>query len=264
VNASCRQLVLAGLIVATGQACGTPPDDVYLFDCAGWIQRIDAVSATRPVHVSEIDSTLPDRVRDGCAIRAGWRDADGNTLMLAVQTQALLDEDGEVPTKVLALATPRLFLLAEQGPLPEQPATPDRRGLAERLEAVEGPFRRSAAYLLSDGTTLLLQELTERMGESGLRHPVWHAGSVSLNQAQPDATGRYALVDISSGTQRGGVVSATEAADDHRLVCFTPDGTIYVAVARQTLLLLDVMDPAQHTVIGDLAVDLYWSACASR
>ena len=122
-------------------------------------------------------------------------------------------------------------------------------------------------YVSPDGTTLLLEELgaPTRTRTPGISLDFgWHAGTVELNPPDADATGRYALFDLTGGTERGSVVSVTGAAFDDRVVCFTPGGRIYVATARDTLTVLDVAEPGRRSSLGGLDLDLYWTACATR
>jgi hypothetical protein len=258
--------VSCALALAAATVLRTPPEAVYLFDCEGMLQRIEgsASSPERARHVSEIDSTLPKQVRDGCSINAGWYDRSSARLVLVVQTR-MWQQNDSVPTKVLSLAAPALVAARVATALPRQPTRPDLDALLPRLRSIRSPFVRSAAYLLGDNATLLLQELRDSAGPSPL--PVepdflWEAGVVSFRQPRPDATGRYAVYDLAAERLRGAVASAPKGVSEHRVICFTPRGKIYVAAARDTLLVLDVMNPAHRALISDSALDLYWTACA--
>ncbi len=260
--------VFTGLVLGTGMASSSQPEDVYLFDCGGMIQRISGseLAASNGLHVSGVDSSLPDHVRDGCSIRAGWYDSAAHRLTLVVQTQKWMDEYGNQETKQLTLMTPALVPVAGEARVLPGPRRPDGRAIWARLRSIESPFDHSVAYVLSDSSTLLLQELSS--AASRPRPPIvprllWKHGAISLNRPDTDATGRYALLDFASGEQRGAIVSAIGAVEEHRVVCFTPSGRIFLAAARDTLLVLDAMDPACNSLVP-VAVDLYWTACASH
>ena len=258
--------LLSTLIVGMAIVLPRQPEDTYLFDCGGRIQRIDGLEIpVKPAkHVAQIDSTLPDHVRDGCSIHAGWYDSDTDRLVLVVQTQQLQDEHDSLPTKLLALVTPGLLLQATEVGSLRPPTRPDVQVTAASLRSIESPFARSIGYLLNDDTTLLLQEVTN---VSSARLPMeldllWLPGQVSLNEGRANATGRYALLDIMTRAQRGIEVSTGGTVRDHRVICFTPSGKIYLATTRDTLLVLDVMEPTRRSIVSDLSLDLYWTACA--
>jgi hypothetical protein len=258
--------LLSTLIVGAAMVFPRQPDSTYLFDCGGWIQRVDGIGIllTPAKHVAQVDSTLPDDVRDGCSIHAGWYDTSSDRLVLEVQTQRWRDEHDSLPTKLLALETAALLPQATEARSLTPPTRPNWQATAATLRSMASPFPRSIGYLLSDGTTLLLQEVTNvpparRPVELNLR---WLAGTVSLNKGHAGATGRYALLDIVTRAQRGVEVSTTGGVHDHRVVCFTPSGKIYLAATRDTLLVLDVMEPTRRLIISDLTLDLYWTACA--
>lgn len=244
------------------------PEVVHLFDCGGWIQTIDERGvAGSALRVSEIDAELPAQVRDGCAIREGRFDRGAGVLELVVQTAALEDELGELPTRLLRLSARDLTLAAPAGSAESRanPAASDRdaSALGARLEAIEGPFGRSVAYPSDDGTLVLLQEMGPGEGAtmSGVRlHGLWQLGRVELRSAQ-DATGRYALLDVTTGSLAGGVVTAEGDPEAHRVVCFTPGGRILLAPTRDTLVILDVHAPASRTVVSESPLDLFWTAC---
>lgn len=240
------------------------PSAIYLFDCEGTVQRLDRASAslTRAVPVHELDATLPEEVRDGCAVDAGWYDTTAERLMLVAQTQ-MWQQDDSVPTKVLSLSVPSLAVVGARGGA-SRPAEPRHLEVPD-LRSIQSPFDRSVAYVLNDRTTVLLQELATSGGHAGLSMEpdlLWHAGEVSLRSAHADATGRYAVYDLATGKSRGQVVKAPPGASENRVVCFTPRGTILIATARDTLLVLDTVHPAHYSRIGDKALDLYWTACA--
>jgi len=258
----------AMIVVVLATVHPAPPEHVYLFDCGGNVRHlvVDAPVGSSSIPVSAIDTTLPNRVRDGCAIHAGWYDVPTGNLVLRVQVRSGMDENDALPTKLLWL-TPAPERASDQDQSAAALSRPDAQTIRAAVESVESPFVRSAGYVSPDGTTLLLQELATA---SATRHPPialnfgWHAGTVELNPPNADATGRYALLDLTSGTQRGSVVSVTGAASDDRVVCITPGGRIYVATARDTLTVLDVAQPDRRISIGDLGLDLYWTACAAQ
>lgn len=253
-------LLIIGALVAFGQQSA----DIYFFDCSGSIQRLSDEGPVGPArHVADIDTTLPAQVRDGCSIGNGWYDRDSESLVLTVQTTVWHDVDGRVPKRLLLLAVPDLELLAAEPPNLQRPSRPDRRAAADRVDSAGSPFPLSVAYLLDDGTTLLLQEL---VGQSPKRLPVrvapyWRSGAITLQAAQPNATGRYALFDLATNMQLGEITTATGAVGEHRVVCYTPSGQIFLAKTRDSLLVLDVTDPSSSLTIGGLGLDLYWTAC---
>jgi hypothetical protein len=258
--------LLTPVVACSALALPGQQEGVYLFDCSGRIQRVDGngMVVTPASHVADIDSTLPHQVRDGCSVHSGWQDSDNDRLVLTVQTKPWQDEHDSLPTKLLIVTTPGLMPRATEGPLQRPPERPYSPAIMTSLQAIESPFLRNAGYLLSDGTTLLLQELA--IAAPSPRHiqlnPLWQSGRVSLNRGYPNATGRYALVDVATREQRGVVVSAVGIEDNDRVVCFTPSGRIFLAGTRHTLVVLDVTEPSQRSTVNDLTVDLYWTACA--
>lgn len=259
--------LLCVLIVDAASLSQEQPQGAYFFDCGGRIQRVEGAgtSVSPAKHVAEIDSTLPYRARDGCSVHAGWYDAEDDVLVLVVQTQAWMGEHDDLPTRLLPLRLPQLVPQAIDSGSLQPPSKPDRQAIAARLQSIEGPFARSIGYLLSDGTTLLLQELTNTTPAARpvRLNTLWQAGTISYNPAHTDATGRYALLNMTVGAQLGAVVSTLGAAQDDRVVCFSPSGRIYLATARDTLTILDVTEPGQRSIVSDLTLDLHSTACAS-
>ena len=251
-------------ILSAAAACSKQPEDVYLFDCGGSVQRLSHVlGADPPKHVSAIDSTLPRRVRDGCSIHEAWYDIDTDALTLTVQTNAIQNSNENLPSKSIALATPTLTLLVPEGRRPT-PREPDMDAAVASARSIQGPFVRSVKHLLDDGKTVLVQELLESE-EARLRGGVvyrWRSGSVAHRREDTTATGRYALMDLNTQRQLGDVVSVGGAASHSRVVCFTPSGRIYLAPARDSLVVLDVAVPGWQFTVGGLAVDLFWTGCA--
>jgi len=258
--------LLCTLIVVGARVSQERAEGVYLFDCGGRIQRVDGAGTfvTPAMQLAEIDSTLPHRVRDGCSIHAGWFDADSDRLVLVVQTQPLMDEHHALPTRLLPLTVPALVPQAMDSASLQPPGKPDLQAMAIDLQSIEGPFAHSIGYLHSDGTTLLVQEVTHTTPAPGPVHltTLWQAGTVSYSRERAEATGRYALLDMNTRAQRGVVVTTAGATHDDRVVCFTPSGRIYLAAARDTLLILDVTEPSRRSIVSDLTIDLYWAACA--
>lgn len=258
----------AMVVTVLAAAHPTPPEHVYLFDCGGNVRHLvdDAPVAGSGIRVSAVDTTLPDRVRDGCAILAGWYDVQTDHLALRVQLHAWADTNGTIPTKLLWL-TSALERAPDRDQSTPAPSRPDAQAVRAAARSVESPFARSVGYVSPDGRMLLLAELgaPTRTRTPGMTLDFgWHAGTVELNPSNWDVTGRYALFDLPSGTERGAVVSTTGAASDDRVVCITQGGRIYVATARDTLTVLDVAEPGRRVSLGDLGLDLYWTACAAR
>jgi len=257
-------IVLCAAALAAGAVQQETPQDIYLFDCGGAIQRLSDAEAADAWRVSDLDSTLPSEVHDGCAILSGWYDSGRSHLLLRVQTEAWQHGDS-IPTTVLALRVPDLRperTDIEAAPRPKRSA---RTELARRVRALEAPFARSLAYVLDGYDTVLFQELQETSlpGPMSVQPEIlWRAGTVSLREAHPDATGRYAVADLSTGAVRGSVVTAPQGSAQQRVVCFTPQGTIYVAAARDTIAVLDAAHPDRGVVLAAVTLDLYWTACA--
>jgi hypothetical protein len=260
-------LVLGAMPLASRPPNISQSKTVYLFDCQGRIfqMEIPGLSHRTLRHVTEIDPTLPESVRDGCAIQSGWYDGAGNRLVLVVQTEAWQGESESLPTKLIEL---RDFTLASEdteSPSPARPREIDRQEIVGRLASLRAPFARSFAYVLDDGVTALLQELAP----SGLSaDPIaldirWDAGAIGLRQPTREATGRYALFDLVAGAQRGAVVSTVKEIAEQRVVCVTASGFVFLAAARDALLVLDVADTTRRLDIANVPVDLYWTACAS-
>jgi hypothetical protein len=238
-------------------------DTTYLFDCSGRIQRIDglAPSAEPVFQVSQLDSTLPVQVRDGCSIRAGHYDRVHRRLLLVVQPRSGEDSAG-LSTRVLTLATPMLVPIAGERQNPGEAALM-AEPVMRLMGTIRSPFPRSAAYLLSDTTTLLLQELVP--SESAFL-PVelasqWQSGKVSLRQPRADATGRYAVWDLATGALRGTIVTVPDSVGQHRVICFTPGGELYLAATRHVLLVFDTSTPTRPPLVREMSLDLYWTAC---
>jgi hypothetical protein len=258
----------AMIIIVLAAAHPAPPEHVYLFDCEGNVRHLvdDAPVEGSGTRVSAVDTTLPDRVRDGCAILAGWYDIQTDQLALRVQLHAWADTSGTIPTKLLWL-TSALERAPDRNRSSPAPSRPDAHTVRAAVRSIESPFARSVGYVSPDGTMLLLKELGP---SSGTRTPGivldfgWHAGTTELDPSTWNATGRYALFDLASGTQRGAVVSVTRVGSDDRVVCITPAGRIYLATARDTLTVLDVAEPGNRTSLEHLGLDLYWTACATR
>lgn len=204
-------------------------------------------------------------VRDGCAVHGGWYDDAADRLLLEVQTVPLQDSLDRLPTRVVALR--ELEPTEGEGGLGALalPAAPDRRAAAAALDSVEVPFDRGVGYLLDDGVTLLAQELTdsEASAPGVWIDGLWRSGEVGLRRTREDATGRYAVVDLAARVVRGSIVSAAdeEEAEAAGVVCVTPGGRVYLAVAPDALLVLDVMRPAAPSRMA-VGLDLSWAACA--
>ncbi|MGD8698199.1 MAG: hypothetical protein PVJ43_02845 [Gemmatimonadales bacterium] len=261
-------LVFSALGLASGAQIVRPVQTVYLFDCQGRVLRLQGPDFSDRTlrHVTEIDSTLPERVRDGCAIHRGWFDGARDRLLLIVQTEAGQDENDSLPTKLIELEDFAPLREIPRSTSSARPGGPDRKEVAVRLTSLRAPFSRSMAYILADGVTALLQELVPGRGAEG---PVtldtgWEAGAVELQRARSEATGRYAVVDLRTGTWRGEVVATEEGVADARVVCLTPSGLVFLATARDALLVLDVMDPKRNQTIAGVELDLHWTACASN
>lgn len=254
-------IALVALVRILSQA-----ESVYLFDCQGRILRMEApdFSLRSLTHVTRVDPTLPDRVRDGCAIHDGWYDDARDRLVLVVQTRAWQDENDSLPTKLLELTGLAPVAQDSVSPPPARSSRLDRQDVASRLASLPGPFAQSQAYVLPDGVTALLQEVTPT---GAAARPLtldtgWEAGAIGLRQATSRATGRYALFDLTTGTQRGAMVSAVDGAAEQRVICFSPRGLVLLTMTRGALLVLNVADPGHKLVISDIPLDLYWTACA--
>ena len=261
-------MLLAILTLMAAVSPLTQEPRIYLFDCAGAIQPIGGpgTPAGQARHVSAVDTTLPAGVRDGCAIRRGWFDGDGR-LALLVQTRAWARPDGTVPTETLTLSVPGLVPVPDGGRPAGGPGGPDWRALRGTLDTLAGPFATSVGYLLADGRSVLLQEVNgaparprPRVVLRTQRRP----GVVALAEPESAGTGRFAIVDAVTGTQRGLTVSDLTEGTEVRVVCATPHGLILLAVARDALLMLDVARPEWRVFIPNLELDLYWTACAVR
>lgn len=257
-------LVLCAAALAAGAVQQEMPQDVYLFDCGGTIQRLSDAEPADARRVSDLDSTLPSEVHDGCAILSGRYDNSKSQLLLRVQAEAWQRNDS-IPTTVLALRVPDLRPERTDVEAALRPERSARTELARRVRALEAPFARSVAYVLGGYDMVLFQELQETSppGPMSVRPDIlWQAGTVALREARPDATGRYAVADLSTGAVRGSVVTAPQGSAQQRVVCFTPQGRIYVAAARDTLAVLDTTHPDGRAVQAAVTLDLYWTACA--
>ncbi len=254
------------LVVCSATACAPEFDDVYLFDCGGNVGILDGNELTvgRAVHVSAVDSTLPGRVRDGCAISRGWYVSGAERLFLQVQIQAAADATDLLPTRTIVLSVPDLRPAerTEHTPIPERRS--DSRALLRRIPLVRSPFASSAAYYVYGEATLLLQELEPGTADAGVIWPVTVRipGAVELGQAIAGATGRYALYDLATDTQLGDVIAVVGGSDDDRVLCTTPDGLFVLAAARDSLLVVDTKGGRGSVVSRTPELDLYWTACA--
>lgn len=261
-------LVFGALGLAAGVQIVSPVQTVYLFDCQGRVLRLQGpdFSDRNLRHVTEIDSTLPERVRDGCAIHRGWFDGARDRLLLIVQTKAGQDENDSLPTKLIELEDSTPIGESSMSPASARPSRVDRQAVAARLASLRAPFNRSLAYVLDDGATALLQELVPSRGAVGptTLQSGWEAGAIRLWQARGKPTGLYALVDLTTGAQRGEVVATVGDPSDQRVVCLTPSGLVFLATARDALLVLDVVDPRRNQTIAGVDLDLHWTACASN
>lgn len=262
-------MLLVILVLTTVMRAQDPASGVVLFDCGGTIQPIGGPGSPTGAarHVSTVDTTLPARVRDGCAIWRGWFDEDRGHLMLVVQTRAWAEPDGTLPTRTLRLSTPDLISLPDDGRAVARARDPDWPTLRATLDTLPGPFVASIGYVLADNRSVLLQEVQSAPARPRPRvvpRTQRRAGVVALAKHEPAATGRFAVVDAVTGTQRGGIVSALTEGGELRVVCATPDGRLYLAVARDALLVLDVVHPERRVLVPGLEVDLYWTACAAR
>jgi hypothetical protein len=259
-------VVLCAAALAAGAVRQETPQYVYLFDCGGTVQRLsDAdVPAGDARRVSDLDPALPSEVRDGCAILSGWYDTGSSQLLLRVQTAGRQRGDS-TPTRMLALAVPGLVPVGrgiQAAPRFERSA---RAELIRQVRRLEAPFPRSIAYVLNGYDSVLFQELQEdsSAGPMSVQPDIlWRAGTVSLREAHPHATGRYAVADLSTGAVRGSVVTAPQGSAQQRVVCFTPQGRVYVAAARDTLAVLDTTRSDGRAVQAAVTLDLYWTACA--
>jgi len=251
-------VVLCAAALSTGPVQQEGPQDIYLFDCGGTIQQLSDAEASDAWRVSDLDSTLPSEVRDGCAILSGWHDNSESHLLLRVQTEGRQRGDS-IPTRMLALAVPGLVPVGRGIPAAPRPERSDRTELIRQVRRLEAPFPRSIAYVLDGYDTVLFQEM---QADSSAGPMSVHPGTVSLREAHPDATGRYAVADLSTGAVRGSVVTAPQGSAEQRVVCFTPQGRIYVAAARDTLAVLDTTRPDGRAVQAAVTLDLYWTACA--
>jgi len=257
---------LCAVAIAAGFVQRQTPRNVYLFDCGGTIQRLSVAEsgASLARRVSDLDSTLPSDVRDGCAILSGAYDVVGSRLLLDVQTEGR-QRDDSIPTRVLALAAPGLVPVEagfQTAPRAERSAP---GALGRRIRALDAPFARSVVYVLDGYDTVLFQELRETSPSAPVSvRPdlMWKPGTVSLREAHPDATGRYAVADLATGTVLGSVVTAPQGSAQQRVVCFTPRGRIYVAAARDTIAILETAHPDSRAVLAAVSLDLYWTACA--
>ena len=261
-------LLALGTIALGSRTQGTSQvESVYLFDCQGRILRLQGpdFSDRNLRHVREVDPTLPERVRDGCAIHHGWYDGPRNRLVLVVQTEAWQGENDSLPSKAIELRGSRDVGEDSVFPSPARPRRIGRQEVAMRLASLRAPFARSFAYILDDGVTALLQELAPSdVGADPIAIDIrWEAGAIRLRQPPSEATGRYALIDLVAGAQRGAVISTAGEVAEQRVVCLTPSGFVFLAARRDALLVLDVTDPTRRLTIADVPLDLHWTACAS-
>jgi hypothetical protein len=287
-----RRTALASAMLLSG--CGDPgapmlPDTVHLFDCTGWIQAIGPDGlATPAVRISGLDASLPNRVRDGCAIHAGWYDLERAALVLEVQTAALADADDELPTRFVSLSLPNLDPL-ESSASPTAWAAARNDPAAALLPTDDAPFSHARAYVREEAGSMLLEEVVNvaGLGPTGEVTPasrargvteerppatrdhyvlphVWRAGIVTLRTpADARATGRYALMDLESGAQRGSLLTLPPRTAGHRVLCFSSDGLVLLALDPHTLLVLDAREPNWSSTVSGPAVDLNWTGCAA-
>lgn len=254
------------LVCLVGISCAAEVRDVYLFDCGGMIGILggDDLKPGPAVHVSEIDSTLPVRVRDGCAIRRGWYDSQEEQLLLEVQVQAKADAAGLVTTETITLSVPDLDLVNRAPYTTFSEQRVDSRDLVRKIPFLQSPFKSSAAYYVYGETTLVLQELEHDSADSGFIRPVVvrAPGAVELQQTIRGTAGRYAIHDLAADTQLGDVIAVAVGSDDDRVLCLTPDGLLLLAAARDSLLAVDTRG-GRGTVVSEVSeLDLYWTACA--
>ncbi len=263
-----RLLVRLALLVICGSTgCGPRTGDVYLFDCLGTVTRLDGsdLSLTPGRHVSQIDTTLPAQVRDGCSIRGGWYEADADRLLLVVQTEPVQGtNDDSLPTKVLAVAVPDLRSGTGSSLRMDGVQSEQRQEMRTRILSIDPPFVFNAAYPLYGESKALFQELIEPdVGNQPiLAHVLWEPGVPTMRRSSRAATGRYALIDLERNERDGSVVSTAGNTADDRVVCFTPDGLVVIANTRDSLLVLDTRDGERRQAHTDTGLDLYWTGCA--
>ncbi len=262
-----RLLIPLALLVVYGSGCERSASDAYLFDCLGTVARLDGsrLSLHTGGHVSEIDTTLPAQVRDGCSIRRGWYEAGADRLLLVVQTEPIQGaNDDSILTKVLAVAVPGMQSGTESSLRLDGVQSVERQEMRTMILSIDAPFVFSAAYPLYGESKVLFQELIEPdlANRPIMANVLWEHGVPTTRRSSRAATGRYALFDLVGKTQYGSVVSTTGNTTDDRVVCFTPDGLVLLATTRDSLLVIDTRDGRRKQPHTDTGLDLYWTGCA--
>ncbi len=257
---------LASLVICGSTGCARRASDVYLFDCLGTVTRLDGsnLSLHAGGHVSEIDTTLPVQVRDGCSIHRGWYEVEADRLLLVVQTEPTQGVNDSLPTDLLALAVPDLQLGTRSSLSMDGARNLDRQAMRTEILSIDPPFAFSAAYPLYGESKVLFQELIEPdVGNQPiLAHVLWEPGVPTARRSSRAATGRYALFDLVGNSQHGSVIATTGNTADDRVICFTPDGLVLLANARDSLLVLDTRAGERRQTHTDTGLDLYWTGCA--
>jgi len=257
---------LAFMVACMATACADRVGDVYLFDCLGTIGLIDGGDLTlrRTVHVAAIDSTLPGRVRDGCAIQRGWFDTDVQRLFLTVQLDPSMGANDDLRTESIALTVPDLQLDGRARPSAVRSEVGSVQDMLTKIPLSELPLGFSAVYYMNAESAILLQELTARdpggraLGAIEMLEP----GLIGLRRTITGSTGRYALYDLDNNVQRGALLSIGGNSGDDRVICFTPSGLLLLATTRDSLLIAATQGERRSASYELSEMDLHWTACA--